>query len=102
MVLDGIVNTSEMVTHVFPLSRVQEAFQLRNAQVDAHTGKGPSGSGADADTSSSTSAATAPGSQSAATAPSASGVHDAADAIHVLVDCLSTASEDVQVLSRLE
>jgi hypothetical protein len=26
----GIVNTSEMITHVYPLSRVQEAFELRN------------------------------------------------------------------------
>ena len=30
MVLDGTVNTSEMITHVFPLERVQEAFDLRN------------------------------------------------------------------------
>lgn len=30
MVLDGIVNTSEMITHIYPLERVQEAFQLRN------------------------------------------------------------------------
>ena len=30
MALDGIVNTSEMITHVFPLERVQEAFDLRN------------------------------------------------------------------------
>ena len=30
MVVDGLVNTSEMVTHVFPLERVQEAFDLRN------------------------------------------------------------------------
>lgn len=26
-----------MVTHIFPLSRVQDAFQLRNQQVDAST-----------------------------------------------------------------
>lgn len=31
MVLDGLVNTSEMVTDIFPLERVQEAFELRNA-----------------------------------------------------------------------
>jgi len=30
MVLDGLVNTSEMVTHTFPLERVGEAFALRN------------------------------------------------------------------------
>jgi hypothetical protein len=30
MVLDGTVNTSEMITHVYPLERVQEAFDLRN------------------------------------------------------------------------
>jgi hypothetical protein len=30
MALDGTVNTSEMVTHVYPLERVQEAFDLRN------------------------------------------------------------------------
>jgi L-iditol 2-dehydrogenase len=30
MVLDGIVNTSEMVTNVMPLERVGEAFDLRN------------------------------------------------------------------------
>lgn len=30
MVLDGVVNTSEMVTHVYPLERVDEAFELRN------------------------------------------------------------------------
>lgn len=30
LVLDGLVNTSEMVTHVYPLSKVQDAFQLRN------------------------------------------------------------------------
>ena len=27
MVLDGTVNTSEMVTHIYPLERVQEAFE---------------------------------------------------------------------------
>ena len=26
----GLVNTSDMITHVYPLSRVQEAFDLRN------------------------------------------------------------------------
>lgn len=30
LVMDGIVNTSEMITHVYPLERVQEAFDLRN------------------------------------------------------------------------
>jgi threonine dehydrogenase-like Zn-dependent dehydrogenase len=30
MVLDGTVNTSEMITHIYPLERIQEAFQLRN------------------------------------------------------------------------
>lgn len=30
MVLDGLVNTSEMVTHQLPLSRIDEAFQIRN------------------------------------------------------------------------
>jgi hypothetical protein len=30
MVVDGTVNTSEMITHIFPLEKVQEAFDLRN------------------------------------------------------------------------
>lgn len=30
MVLDGIVNTSEMITHIYPLERIAEAFELRN------------------------------------------------------------------------
>ncbi|MGH9448584.1 MAG: hypothetical protein ACRD3O_23140 [Terriglobia bacterium] len=30
MVLDGLVNTSEMGTHKIPLSRVEEAFALRD------------------------------------------------------------------------
>jgi threonine dehydrogenase-like Zn-dependent dehydrogenase len=30
MVLDGLVNTSEMVTHQLPLSRIDEAFRIRN------------------------------------------------------------------------
>ena len=30
LVEDGLVNTSEMITHTFPLERIQEAFQLRN------------------------------------------------------------------------
>lgn len=29
-VLDGLVNTSEMITHTFPLERIDEAFQMRN------------------------------------------------------------------------
>jgi threonine dehydrogenase-like Zn-dependent dehydrogenase len=36
MVLDGLVNTSEMVTHRIPLSRIPEAFALRdNPETDA-------------------------------------------------------------------
>ena len=31
MVCDGLINTGEMVTHRFPLSRIQEAFDVRNA-----------------------------------------------------------------------
>ena len=30
MVLDGLVNTSEMITHIVPLSEIQKAFDLRN------------------------------------------------------------------------
>lgn len=30
MVLDGLVNTSEMITHTFPLQEVGKAFELRN------------------------------------------------------------------------
>jgi len=30
LVVQGMINTSEMVTHIYPLSRVQEAFDLRN------------------------------------------------------------------------
>lgn len=30
MVMDGMVNTSEMITDVFPLERINEAFALRN------------------------------------------------------------------------
>jgi threonine dehydrogenase-like Zn-dependent dehydrogenase len=29
-VLDGLVNTSEMITHIYPINRVQDAFLLRN------------------------------------------------------------------------
>jgi threonine dehydrogenase-like Zn-dependent dehydrogenase len=29
-VMDGLVNTSEMVTHTFPLDKIQEGFDLRN------------------------------------------------------------------------
>jgi threonine dehydrogenase-like Zn-dependent dehydrogenase len=32
MVLDGLVNTSELVTHTFPLDQIAEAFALRNDQ----------------------------------------------------------------------
>ena len=28
--MDGLVNTSEMITHKFPLEQVAEAFKLRN------------------------------------------------------------------------
>lgn len=31
MVMDGLVNTSEMITHTFPLEQIDEAFRLRNA-----------------------------------------------------------------------
>jgi len=31
-VLDGLLNTSEMITHTFPLEAIQEAFELRNDQ----------------------------------------------------------------------
>lgn len=67
-----------MITHVFPLSRVQEAFQLRNSQVEAACGVG----GAEAED-----------------AASVTGVKGAARAIHVLIDCEST-SDEVQVLLR--
>jgi len=30
MVLDGVVNTGEMITNIMPLERVSEAFDLRN------------------------------------------------------------------------
>ncbi len=30
MVCDGLVNTSEMVTHTFPLEQIDEAFRMRN------------------------------------------------------------------------
>ena len=43
MVLDGVVNTSEMITHIYPLSKVQEAFQLRNRQVEHSTGQQQNG-----------------------------------------------------------
>lgn len=36
LALDGLVNTKEMITHTFPLERIQEAFELRtNKQSDA-------------------------------------------------------------------
>lgn len=31
MVTDGLINTGEMVTHIYPLSMVNEAFALRNS-----------------------------------------------------------------------
>ncbi|MCC5843262.1 MAG: alcohol dehydrogenase catalytic domain-containing protein [Verrucomicrobia bacterium] len=31
-VLDGLINTSEMITHTFPLSDIQAGFELRNDQ----------------------------------------------------------------------
>jgi L-iditol 2-dehydrogenase len=33
MVLDGLVNTSEMITHTVPLSQIDRAFALRNDQM---------------------------------------------------------------------
>ena len=30
LVMDGLVNTSEMITHKFPLEEIAEAFRLRN------------------------------------------------------------------------
>lgn len=33
LVIDGLVNTSEMITHSFKLSEIQKAFDLRNQQV---------------------------------------------------------------------
>lgn len=36
MVCDGLVNTSEMVTHEVPLSRIEEAFELRNQHEAIH------------------------------------------------------------------
>ncbi len=30
LVLDGLVNTAEIVTHSVPLSRIEEAFALRD------------------------------------------------------------------------
>jgi threonine dehydrogenase-like Zn-dependent dehydrogenase len=33
MVLDGLVNTSEMITDILPLDQIQKAFELR----DNHT-----------------------------------------------------------------
>ncbi len=34
MVSDGLVNTGEIVTHVFPLARIQDAFKLRDTGGD--------------------------------------------------------------------
>ena len=31
-VLDGLVNTSEMITHTFPLAEIQKGFELRNEE----------------------------------------------------------------------
>jgi hypothetical protein len=36
MVTQGLINTAEMVTHVYPLARVQEAFLLRDAKAGAN------------------------------------------------------------------
>ncbi len=36
MVMDGMVNTSEMITDYFPLEQIQEAFDLRNACPRGH------------------------------------------------------------------
>lgn len=35
MVLDGLVNTAEMITHTFPLSQVDQAFALRDDKSNA-------------------------------------------------------------------
>jgi threonine dehydrogenase-like Zn-dependent dehydrogenase len=35
MVLDGLVNTGEMITHTFPLSQVDLAFALRDDKTNA-------------------------------------------------------------------
>jgi threonine dehydrogenase-like Zn-dependent dehydrogenase len=32
LVLDGLINTKETVTHIFPLEKIEEAFELRNAR----------------------------------------------------------------------
>ncbi len=34
LVLDGLINTKEMITHIYPLSQIQEAFELRNDKSD--------------------------------------------------------------------
>jgi len=34
MVLDGLVNTSEIVTHTLPLEQIQRAFELRDKKLD--------------------------------------------------------------------
>lgn len=36
MVVDGLVNTAELVTHTVPLSRIQEAFALRDSGESIH------------------------------------------------------------------
>lgn len=36
MVMDGMINTSEMITDTFPLERIQEAFDLRNDSPKGH------------------------------------------------------------------
>ncbi len=36
MVMDGLVNTSEMITDIFPLEEIQQAFDLRNASPAGH------------------------------------------------------------------
>ena len=34
LVLDGLINTKQMITHIYPLSQIQEAFELRNDKSD--------------------------------------------------------------------
>jgi len=37
LVRDGLVNTSEMVTHVFPLSEIKRAFEVRDSNEDGNS-----------------------------------------------------------------
>ena len=62
-----------MVTHVFPLSKVQEAFQLRNRQVEHSSG---------ASVTSGTASTPSDGTPEA--------IEGEETAIHVLIDCQRT------------